>query len=108
MRHAWRLKMDYQIEQRNKEKGSFLLLIGIVLFASNLRAPLTSVGSLIPDIRDSLGVSNAIVGSITTLPLLAFALVSPFAPKVANRLGMRRTIFLSMIVLAAGILIRSS
>lgn len=100
--------MDYQIEHRTREKGSFLLLIGIVLFASNLRAPLTSVGSLIPEIRDSLGVSNAIVGSITTLPLLAFALISPFAPKLANRLGMRRTIFLAMVVLAIGILLRSA
>lgn len=92
---------------RAKEKGSFLLIIGIMLFASNLRAPLTSIGSLVPGIRDSLGVSSTLMGAISTLPLLAFAFVSPFAPKIANRLGIEKTIFLSMIMLALGIVIRS-
>ena len=94
-------------QNKNKEKSRILLLIGILLIASNLRAPLTSVGSLVPAIRDSLEVSNVVVGFITTLPLLAFALVSPFSPKVAHRIGMERTIFLSMIVLLIGIITRS-
>ncbi|MEI3605066.1 MFS transporter [Pseudogracilibacillus sp. SE30717A] len=94
-------------QMRYREKGRFLLLIGIILFASNLRAPLTAVGSLIPEIRETLGVSNAVVGSITTLPLLAFAFISPFAPKIADRLGIEKTIFLSMIMLAIGIMMRS-
>lgn len=92
---------------KNKEKSRIFLLIGILLIASNLRAPLTSVGSLVPAIRGSLEVSNVVVGFITTLPLLAFALVSPFSPKVAHRIGMERTIFLSMIVLLTGIIMRS-
>ncbi|GAB3053727.1 CynX/NimT family MFS transporter [Virgibacillus ainsalahensis] len=94
-------------ERKNKDMGKFLLILGILLFASNLRAPLTSVGSLVPVIRDSLGVSNAVVGIITTLPLLAFAFVSPFSPKVANRFGMEKTIFFSMIILLIGIIMRS-
>lgn len=85
----------------------WLLFIGIILIGSNLRAPLTAVGSLIPFIRDDLGISNAIAGTITTLPLLAFAFLSPFAPKIANKLGMERTIFISLILLTIGILIRS-
>lgn len=92
---------------RNKEKNLVFLLIGIILIGSNLRAPLTSVGSLIPKIRDDLAMSNAVVGTITMLPLIAFALVSPFAPKIANRFGMERTIFLSMLILALGLIIRS-
>lgn len=91
----------------HQKQTAILLILGILLFASNLRAPLTSVGALIPSIRDSLGVSNATVGIVTTLPLLAFALISPFAPKVAERFGMERTIFLSMILLSIGIALRS-
>src|SRR5699024_8551429 len=41
------------------------------------------------------------------LPLLAFALLSPFAPKIANRIGMERTIFISLILLTCGMIIRS-
>lgn len=92
---------------KNNKLTSWILLIGIILIASNLRAPLTSVGSLISFIRDDLGLSNALAGTITTLPLLAFALLSPFAPKIANRIGMEWTIFFSLILLTAGLIVRS-
>ncbi|MGE7840358.1 CynX/NimT family MFS transporter [Lysinibacillus sp. NPDC093712] len=88
-------------------RNSWLLLIGIILVGSNLRVPLTSAGSLIPLIRDDFGISNALIGTITTVPLLAFALLSPFAPKIANRIGMELTITLALILLIIGIAVRS-
>lgn len=92
---------------QSKQTTQWLLFIGILLVGSNLRAPLTSVGALISFIRDDLGMSNTVAGSITTLPLLAFALVSPFAPKIANKLGMERTIFVSLFILLIGLITRS-
>src|SRR5699024_2761124 len=89
------------------KKGSWLLLIDVILVGTNLRVPLTSVGTLISFMRDDLGISNALAGSITTLPLLAFALLSPFAPKIANRIGMEWTIALSLVLLIIGIAVRS-
>lgn len=88
-------------------KKKWLLMIGVILIAANLRAPLTSIGSLITSIRTDLGISHALAGTITTLPLLAFALLSPFAPKIAHKITMERTIFLSLVVLAIGIVLRS-
>lgn len=87
--------------------GLWLLILGIILVASNLRAPLTSVGPLIGVIRDDTGISNALAGMLTTFPLLAFALLSPFAPKIARRIGMEVTLLVSLLVLTAGILLRS-
>ncbi|OCA81302.1 transporter [Bacillus wudalianchiensis] len=84
------------------------LIAGILLIGANLRAPLTSVGPLVPAIRDSLGITNAVAGTITTLPLLAFALLSPFAPKISRRFGIEWTLFAALIALAAGIGLRSS
>ncbi len=92
---------------KQNKLASWALLIGIILIGSNLRAPLTSVGSLLSFIREDLGISNTVAGTITTLPLLAFALLSPFAPKIANRIGMEWTIFFSLIVLSAGLIARS-
>ena len=92
--------------QQQPIRGGLFLLIGILLISANLRAPLTSVGSLVPIIRDSLGVSNSVIGTITTVPLLAFAIVSPFAPKLAHRFGLERTIFVSMIILLIGTVLR--
>ncbi|AIF42944.1 MFS transporter [Virgibacillus sp. SK37] len=91
----------------NTTKASWLLLIGVLLVGTNLRVPITSVGALITFIRDDLGISNSVAGLITTLPLLAFAILSPFAPKIANRIGMEWTIALSLAVLITGIIIRS-
>lgn len=89
------------------KRNSLFLLIGVILVSTNLRGPFTSVGALIPFIRDDLDISNALAGSITTLPLLAFALISPFAPKIANRIGMEWTITLSLVLLITGVVIRS-
>lgn len=84
-----------------------IIIIGIILLATNLRAPITSVGPLIAVIRDDLLISNTVAGALTTLPLLAFAFISPFAPRIAQRFGMEITIFLSLIVLTIGIGLRS-
>lgn len=84
-----------------------ILIIGIILLASNLRAPITSVGPLIAAIRDDLLISNTAAGALTTLPLLAFAFISPFAPKIARRFGLELTLLMSLIVLTLGIFLRS-
>ncbi|MEK4349818.1 MFS transporter [Paenibacillus sp. FSL R5-0475] len=85
----------------------WLLVLGIVFIASALRAPFTSVGPLVQMIQDDLGLSNTLAGAITTLPLLAFAILSPFAPKLARRFGLANVLLIAMVMLAMGILIRS-
>jgi CP family cyanate transporter-like MFS transporter len=83
-----------------------LLVLGIVLLAANLRPALTGVAPLIGEIRADTGISNGTAGLLTTLPLLAFALLSPVAPRAARRFGMERTLLVGLLVLAAGILLR--
>src|SRR5215218_265473 len=87
---------------------SLLLLLGIVLLAANLRPSLTGVAPLIGQIRADTGISNGVAGLLTTLPLLAFGLLSPVAPRLARRIGMERALLASLLVLAAGILVRSA
>ncbi|MFJ6210346.1 CynX/NimT family MFS transporter [Lysinibacillus sp. NPDC092081] len=89
-------------------KGTTLLLvIGVICIASTLRMPLTVVGPIISFIREDLGISNVLAGFLTTIPLLAFAIISPFAPIVARKFGLELTLFLSTILLAVGIVLRS-
>nr|WP_221468667.1 MFS transporter [Cohnella thailandensis] len=83
------------------------VILGIVLIALTMRSPLTSVGPLVGSIRESIGLSNAAAGLLTTLPLLAFALLSPFAPVLARRFGVERTLLYALVLLMAGIAIRS-
>lgn len=102
--------MNNRIDQPllNSRNLKWLLIIGVILVGANLRVPLTSAGALVSFIRDDFGISNALAGAITTLPLIAFALLSPFAPKIANKIGMERTIAISLALLIIGILIRSA
>lgn len=97
---------DYFINESSIKK-QWIVVLGIMLIATTLRVPLTSVGPLIPFIREDLLISNTIAGFITTLPLLAFALFSPFTPKIAGRIGMEMTIGLSLIMLIIGMSLRS-
>jgi MFS transporter, CP family, cyanate transporter len=87
---------------------SVLLVLAIVLLAANLRPALTGVAPLIGQIRTDTSVSNGIAGLLTTLPLLAFGLLSPVAPRLARRVGLERTLLASLLVLAVGILLRSA
>lgn len=84
-----------------------LLFAGIILVAINMRAAITSVGPLIGMIRDGSGISNTIAGMLTTIPLLAFALLSPVIPSVARKLGLEATLLISLMVLTVGIWTRS-
>lgn len=85
-----------------------LLIFGIIFVAFNLRPSITAVGPLISSIRTDTGMSNSVAGLITTLPLLAFAFLSPLAPKLAQKIGKEMTIFLALIFLGIGLVIRSS
>ncbi|MBB4826144.1 CP family cyanate transporter-like MFS transporter [Sporosarcina luteola] len=90
------------------QRSSWLLIVGIIFIAATLRAPLTSVGPIIAPLRDDLGIPNSVAGFVTTIPLLAFALISPLVPKVSSRFGMEATLFISLCLLTIGIFLRSA
>ncbi len=84
------------------------LLIGIMLIASALRAPITGVAPMLGMIRETTAISAAEAGVLTTLPLLAFAAISPFAAIFAREYGMERVLFAALVFVAAGIGLRSA
>lgn len=89
-----------------KQKMNYLLLLGIIMIATNLRAPITSVGPLVGTITNSLNLTGAQAGLITTLPLIAFAIISPIAPKLARKFGTETTILGAIILIILGLSIR--
>lgn len=100
--------MNHKDLGRESSMQSLLLILGIIFIAFNLRPAITSVGPLIGTIRADFDISNGVAGMITTLPLLAFALFSIIAPIIGKRWGNEATIFVSLLVLLIGSLIRSS
>ena len=87
-------------------KGA-LRIAGILMIATTLRVTFTGAAPLLDTIRLEYGLTTAQTGLLTTLPLLAFALVSPLAAGVARRIGMERSLFLALLLICAGIAVRS-
>jgi CP family cyanate transporter-like MFS transporter len=84
-----------------------LLIAGILLVAANLRGVITSVGPLLETIRRDEGLSAGQAGVLSALPLLTFAVFSPQVPRLARRFGMERLLWLALLTLTAGIVLRS-
>ena len=90
-----------------KKKESLLIVLGIIFISFNLRAPITAVGSLVEMIKAEYMMSNATAGFITTLPLIAFSLVSPFVAGISHKLGYGKTMGLGLILILIGEVVRS-
>ena len=86
---------------------SGLLFVGILLIAVNLRAAITSVGPVIEDVRTDLGIGGATASVLISLPLVAFAVVSPVAPVLARWIGIERALGAALAVLAVATVVRS-
>lgn len=90
-----------------QKKQTTFLFFSILLIAVNLRAALASVGPLIDRIQAATNLSSSALGLLTTLPLIAFGLISLLAPIFTKRYGLGRVLFAAMVLLTVGILLRS-
>ncbi|MCD4528887.1 CynX/NimT family MFS transporter [Pseudomonas sp. C3-2018] len=86
----------------------WLLLLGLILVALNLRPALSSMAPLLSEVSRSLGLSAAQAGLLTTLPVLCLGLFAPLAPVLARRFGAERVVLGILLTLAGGIVLRSS
>ena len=101
-----RMKPAVRPSVNGRSLSAVVAAIGIMLVAANLRPPVVSVAPLIDDIMRDLGFSSATAGLLTTLPVLFFGLSAPFAPRVAARFGIERTVFGALVLLIGGMGLR--
>ncbi|GAA3889421.1 CynX/NimT family MFS transporter [Streptomyces lacrimifluminis] len=83
-----------------------LVVVGIVLSALNLRPAITSLGALLEEVRDGLGMSGTAAGVLTSVPPFCFALFGVMAPRLARRFGVGAVVCAGMAAIAAGLAIR--
>ncbi|MBF4558526.1 CynX/NimT family MFS transporter [Pseudomonas sp. p50] len=86
----------------------WLLLLGLILVALNLRPALSSMAPMLSEVSKSLGLSAVQAGLLTTLPVLCLGLFAPLAPVLARRFGAERVVLGILLMLAGGIIVRSS
>ena len=85
-----------------------LLMLGVLLVAANLRAPITGVAPLLGQLEAVFLLSPAEAGLLTTLPLLAFGIIPPFAVMLARSYGLEHSLLIALALIVLGIALRSA
>jgi CP family cyanate transporter-like MFS transporter len=83
-----------------------LTLAGVLLVAVNLRAAIAALAPLLSDVRADLHIDRGTAGLLTTVPVLCFGLLSPFAVLLGRRIGSERALLLAVLGIAAGSAVR--
>ncbi|WP_275465257.1 CynX/NimT family MFS transporter [Streptomyces noursei] len=98
--------------ERVPERGSAprwlpgIVIAGLVLAALNLRPAITSLGALLKEVRDGLGMSGTVAGLLTSVPALCFAVFGFAAPRLARRWGPGAIVCAGMVAVAVGVAVR--
>ncbi|MFE7590545.1 CynX/NimT family MFS transporter [Kitasatospora sp. NPDC057512] len=84
-----------------------LFAVAIAAAAFNLRPVVTSLGPLLKQVRDDLGMNPTLAGLLTAVPSLCFGLFGFAAPAAARRIGPIAVVTAGMGAITAGVLARS-
>lgn len=86
----------------------WLVVLGIVVVAFNLRPAAVSVGPVLGEVRTGLGMSGPVTGILTSLPVLAFGVFGALAPRTARVVGGHRTTLFALVAVVVGLSARSA
>jgi MFS transporter, CP family, cyanate transporter len=91
----------------NKYHG---LLLGVAVGAAglNMRAPITSLPPLFPELSSRLHLSAATLSLLAATPVICFGLGAIFAARLSRRFGEERVITGGLVAVAAGLLLRGA
>ncbi|MDO5052535.1 MAG: MFS transporter [Pseudoclavibacter sp.] len=81
-------------------------LASLLLLAACLRGGITAFGPVVDRIAAETGLGEAALGLIGTLPVAAFAIVSPFVHRPVARLGAEGVALLALAGILAGLALR--
>jgi CP family cyanate transporter-like MFS transporter len=81
---------------------------GILVLALNLRAAITSLPPVFPELASHLHLSTAEITVLATIPVLCFGLFSGAAAPLSRRFGEERVLLASLALLASGLILRGA
>jgi CP family cyanate transporter-like MFS transporter len=85
-----------------------LLVAGLLALAFNLRAAITSLPPVFPELQSALHLSSAAIAALAAVPVLCFGVFAPVAAPASRRFGEERVLLAALILLAAGLLARGA
>src|SRR6185437_10817697 len=93
---------------RDAARNTVLLVVGITALAFNLRAAITSLPPLFPELSTSLHLPSGAIAGLAALPVLAFGVCSGVAAPLSRRYGEEWVLGGALGLLAAGLLLRGA
>jgi CP family cyanate transporter-like MFS transporter len=88
-------------------RGLLLIGVAIVLTGLNLRTAVTSIGPVLQEIEDGLGISSGLAGLVTTMPVLCFAAIGFAGPGLSARFRDSHVLSGALATMAAGLVVRA-
>lgn len=92
---------------RDHRRGLLLIAVAIVLTGLNLRTAVTSIGPVLQEIQDGLGISSGLAGLVTTMPVLCFAAIGFAGPGLSARFRDSHVLSGALATMAAGLVVRA-
>ena len=86
----------------------FFFLFVLLITAANLRTPITVTGPVLENICRTFSLSASEAGLLNFIPLLMFSVLAPCASWLGNRLGLEKTLWGAVWLIALGSLWRIS
>lgn len=90
----------------SRTRSTGVILSVVVLVAINLRLALSSLPAVATSIQAETGWSDAFIGALTTVPVLAMGVFALGVPSLAERIGRRRAVGMALATMAAALMLR--
>lgn len=98
----------YQAAGSRRPYEITLLVVAVAAAGLNLRAAITSLPPLFPDLQTRLHLSSASLSLLAATPVICFGVVSAFAAWLNRRYGEEAILLVALILLTAGLLLRGA
>jgi MFS transporter, CP family, cyanate transporter len=88
--------------------GAGLLVAGIIALAFNMRAAITSLPPIFPELHTALHLSDASQAVLAAIPVLCFGLFSGIAAPLSRIFGEERVLGAALVLLVVGLVLRGA
>lgn len=90
----------------SRTRSTAAILSVVVLVAINLRLALSSLPTVATEIQAQTGWSDAVIGALTTVPVLTMGLFALAVPVLAERVGRRGAVSIALAMMTGAMLLR--
>jgi CP family cyanate transporter-like MFS transporter len=87
-------------------RGAALLIGGVIVLGINMRAAITSLPPVFPELESALHLSAGTLSLLAAIPVLCFGVFSGAGAPLSRRFGEERVLGIAVALLAAGLVLR--